>query len=272
MSFYISAFKVFKKSVRSSLRYLCKIPLRRRYCCVCSSNIFMFIPGCIPAYVIGHGFSFMPPLMEALDVVGSDLAQFNCPKCGSHDRERHLLLYFNKTGVIDTFNDAHVLHFAPEINIVPAIRAKNPARYVRCDLYPRTPDEQKIDMLDIPYQDESFDIVIANHILEHVPDVIVALRELHRVLKKGGLAILQTPFSRKLINTLHDPGINDDFSRSQAYGQDDHVRLFGSDIFKKIEIIGFKSKVVCHDDVLPDVDAKIFGVNKKEPFFLFERI
>jgi len=230
----------------------------------------MFVPASVSSYVFGRGSSVLPPLFDALETVGSDLSQFKCPKCGCHDRERHLFLYLSTTGIIERFNNAHILHFAPEEHLIPIIKAVNPIRYIRCDLFPKCPDDEKIDIMNIPYQNESFDILIANHLLEHVLDYETALREIHRVLKKGGLAILQTPFSRKLNNTMYDAGVNDDFSRSQLYGQNDHIRLFGSDIFRIIEEFGFISKVVSHKDVLFNIDANIYGVNQNEPFSLFQ--
>jgi len=96
--------------------------------------------------------------------------------------------------------------------------AKRPARYIKCDLYPGTPEVERVDMLAIPYPDETFDLVIANHVLEHVTDDARALEEVRRVLKPGGYAILQTPFSPKLHSTWSDEGIDNDQARLQAYG------------------------------------------------------
>jgi SAM-dependent methyltransferase len=264
--------RLLKRSIRITLRSVAGIPVGRRYCCICESSIAMFMPGRIPTFRYKIGWGFSPPLMEALDVVGSDLAQYNCPRCGCNDRDRHLSLYLNTTGITAKIRDAYVLHFAPEKWIKPIIDAQKPGKYVRCDLYPSSQDIEKVDMLDIPYQDETFDIVIANHVLEHVSNYLFALRELKRVLKKGGVAILQTPYSKKIEHTLCDNGIDTKLARFLVYGQDDHVRLFGADIFREIESVGFKSRVVNHVDVLSGIDAKFCGVNVKEPFFLFERI
>ena len=107
--------------------------------------------------------------------------------------------------------------------------------------------------------------------LEHVDDDLLALSELRRVLKVGGYAILQTPFSNKLTRTFSDPGIDSNYARFQAYGQEDHVRLYGRDIIARIESAGLKSRVATHDEVLADIDPLKFGVNDKEPFLLFER-
>lgn len=210
--------------------------------------------------------------MVALDTVGSNVENFGCPNCNCHDRERHLLLYLKARGLFDRFRGADILHFAPENRLSGLIAATEPRRYVRGDLYPTSEEIEEIDMLAIDKPTASFDFVIANHVLEHVDDDLLALSELRRVLRIGGFAILQTPFSSKLTRSFSDPGIDNNFARYQAYGQEDHVRLYGSDIFTRFESAGFKSHVVTHDEQLAGIDPLECGVNEKEPFFLFERV
>jgi len=98
------------------------------------------------------------------------------------------------------------------------------------------------------------------------------LSEIHRVLKPGGMAILQTPYSSRLHRTWQDAGIDTPEARLQAYGQEDHVRLFGRDIFDRIVAAGFRSDVRLHSELLADVDPDIAGVNAAEPFFLFRKV
>ena len=117
----------------------------------------------------------------------------------------------------------------------------------------------------------SIDLVIANHVLEHVADDGKALSELFRILAPGGYAVLQTPYSRKLHTTWSDPGINTGQARLHAHGQEDHVRLFGRDIFQRITAAGFQSQVRRHEELLPDVDPREVGVNPAEPFFLLRK-
>lgn len=238
-----------------------RIP-KKQYCCLCNSKIGSFF-----SYRGGK----RAPLMTALDTIGSDVVNFGCPRCGCHDRERHLLLYLEALDLMKKLKGAAILHFAPERRLTEVIEAQAPARYIRGDLYPASNDIEKIDMLAIDYASGSFDFVIANHVLEHVDDDLLALSELRRVLKAGGYAILQTPFSDKLKQTFSDPGIDTDAARYQAYGQEDHVRLYGSDIVARIESAGFTSRIATHREVLADVDPLTFGVNEREPLFLFER-
>jgi len=237
---------------------------KKKYCCVCEAAVGSFLP-------YREGRKVKSDFLSVVDIVGSDVINFSCPRCWSHDRERHLFLYMDAEGLFDKCHGAKILHFAPEVWLSKKIISLSPDHYVKADLYPASLDIEKVNMLNIQYHDESFDFVIANHILEHVGDDIKALSELYRVLKPGGMAILQTPYSARLKHTFCDPGIDDEASRLEAYGQEDHVRLYGLDLFDRIESVGFISRVLSHDTVLPGVDAHFNGVNPKEPFFLFEK-
>jgi ubiquinone/menaquinone biosynthesis C-methylase UbiE len=120
----------------------------------------------------------------------------------------------------------------------------------------------------IQYPDSHFDIVICNHVLEHVPDDRRALSELFRVLKPGGLAILQTPYSSVLTNSFSDPAIDTNELRYVCYGQEDHVRIYGRDFFARIEEAGFQMRLRTHEECLSDLDASYFGVNPMEDLIL----
>lgn len=237
---------------------------KERYCVVCEQDVEAFAP-------YRGGWQQAPALMRVLDVTGSDLDHWSCQSCGSHDRERHLLLYLKRLGLLDRFRGADVLHFAPEKRLSRLLQALQPARYVRADLFPSAPEIQKLDLLDIGFPDASFDIVLANHVLEHVADDRLGVQELHRVLRPGGFAILQTPYSARLHATLEDAGIDDDAARLAIYGQEDHVRLFGRDIFKRFEGSGLVADIRRHGEVLLDIDPLQYGVNRAEPLFLFHR-
>jgi SAM-dependent methyltransferase len=237
---------------------------RMRHCAFCDNAIARFLP-------YRSGSCDTPALIRVLAMVGSDVDNFLCPRCGAHDRERHLLLYLQTSGLLAAMRDSSILHFAPEPNLANRIARVEPARYVKCDLRPTAPDVLAIDMLDIPFAAESFDFVIANHVLEHVGDDLRAIGELRRVLKVGGHAILQTPYSAVLHHTWEDDGILDEAVRLQAHGQEDHVRLYGRDIFDRICSAGLKSLVQTHAQLLGGIDARRAGVNPNEPYFLFQR-
>lgn len=238
------------------------IPGGRRHCVLCGHQVWRFMP---------YRRGVAAPLMVALEVVGSDPVNFECPHCGAHDRERHLLLYLRASGLLAALPTLEVLHFAPEKRLGRVLRAAAQARYLMCDLYPQSPEVMRVDMTDMPFEDCSFDLLLANHVLEHVQDDLRALTEIRRVLKPGGHAILQTPYSRKLAATWSDPGIADDAARLEAYGQEDHVRLYGAEIFRRFASVGLTDCVQPHSELLPGIDARAYGVNPSEPFFLFRR-
>jgi SAM-dependent methyltransferase len=238
-------------------------PRRRCFCSLCGRRVSGFMP---------YPRQRVPRLMQALSGVGSNLDDFECPWCGCHDRERHVFLYMTAMGFLPDLSGRSVLHFAPEKRLQERIIAAAPEEYVKCDLFPRAMDVVKMDIHAIPFAANRFDLVIANHVLEHVSDDRQALGEISRVLKPGGFAILQTPFSAKLHQTWEDHGVDTEEARFEAYGQEDHLRLYGRDVFQRICEAGFESCVVDHQTILTDKDPGVFGVNLLEPFFLFRRV
>jgi predicted SAM-dependent methyltransferase len=235
-----------------------------KLCYACNRRIGRFLP-------YRGGWKNVPPLIRALDVIGSDVENFSCPRCGAHDRERHLLMYFDRAGMWKRIEGAGVLHFAPERTLAARIAKARPARYVKADLFPAAADTTREDISRLSFADRSFGVVIANHVLEHVADDRAAMKEIFRVLEPGGLAVLQTPYSDKLATTFEDESIRDGEARLLAYGQEDHVRLYGRDLFSRLQSAGFVSKVLEHDTALKDYGETLYGVNRREPFICMER-
>ncbi|CAN0605862.1 unnamed protein product, partial [Ectocarpus sp. 12 AP-2014] len=151
------------------------------------------------------------------------------------------------------------------------ISSQSPSQYLRIDLSKRLDVDLLGNMERLPFPDQSIDIIIANHVLEHVGNLQKSLSELQRVLSANGIAILQTPFSSSLEGTFQDAGVSSPEQRRELYGQEDHVRLFGRDIASVICAAGFKSQVVEHDVVLRDTDSNRLGVNKREPLLMFRK-
>ena len=253
------------KTVLANTRTLLGALIRRpeHFCVICERKVLAFLP-----YKGGNANA--PAITFSADIVGSDLDHFSCPRCGATDRERHLLLYLRQLNVLKKLSGARVLHFAPERKLSELIRAQQPTEYVRGDLFPSQPDIVRLDMEAIDAADASFDIVIANHVLEHVSDDLRALSELHRVLVSGGRAILQTPYAAGNAQTQQGQA-TDARTRLALYGQEDHVRLFGTDIFERFTSVGFKAEVAEHGATLANFDAAVHGVNRREPFMLFRK-
>jgi SAM-dependent methyltransferase len=167
---------------------------------------------------------------------------------------------------------ASVLHLAPERHLEQRIERCGPARYVRGDLYPSRPNQLRIDVEALQFDSDSFDLILCNHVLEHVADPAQALAELHRCLKPGGVLVAQTPYTPLLKNTLElsfSPP-PEEFAKLY-FGQADHVRLFGADIQDCFTAAGLQGELLTHAQVLPGIDPAEFGCNGREPFFAFSK-
>ncbi len=232
------------------------------YCAVCGNTVPAWLP-------YRNGQYEASPFTTGLGAVGSNTARFSCPSCHSHDRERHLVLYLQATGLFSKFGDARILHIAPETQLARLIGEQKPAEYIRGDLHPATPDIVQLNVEALPYAENHFDWMICNHVLEHVGDYRQALRELFRVLKPGGRLLCQTPYAEKLPTVFEAEALRGERERFLYFGQEDHVRLFGADIDQLIRDAGFQGTLQTHAALLGDKDADEYGVNEREPLFLF---
>ena len=160
-----------------------------------------------------------------------------------------------------------MLHIAPELCFINRFEALENLEYITADI--ESPLARvKMDIHDIPFEENSFDVIFCNHVLEHVEDDIKALKEMKRVLKPGGWAILQIPFFYPLPKTtLEDKSITNPKELEKVFGQADHVRMYGEDYAKRLESAGFtiiEEKLV---DELPKNEVIRFALPKKETIF-----
>jgi SAM-dependent methyltransferase len=207
--------------------------------------------------------------MKLMQTVGSDLSVYQCPACGCTDRDRHLWLYLKTIGITASLRGARVLHLAPELALERKLMACDLGEYVRGDLHPSRAGLRRIDAENLPFGDGHFDLIVCNHVLEHVASPERALAEFRRCLKPRGVLIAQTPYAPLLKKTFEmKTAPTAEFARL-FYGQDDHVRLFGDDIVDYFHASGFNGNLLPHDSVLPGVDAHEHGCNALEPLFFF---
>ena len=195
----------------------------------------------------GHFRKFLPcghkhSVLKDVNVVGAGYRlNCRCPRCRSRDKERLLYLYLvNDTDVFD--DHVRLLHVAPERNLSKEFSRHRNIDYLTADLNPNAGTGKvmvKMDITDIQYGDDSFDAVVCSHVLEHVSDDRKAISEFYRTLKPGGWAILQVPLSLSLNSTVEDPAITTREGREKAFGQADHVRLYGKDYKDRLEEVGF---------------------------------
>jgi len=154
--------------------------------------------------------------------------------------ERHRLLWLYLKNKTDFFSrNQKVLHFAPEQAFYKRFRKLSNLDYTTTDLNSPLADV-KADICDLPFENEGFDFILCNHVLEHIPDDHKAMQELYRILKPGGTAILQIPQELDRAKTFQDDSIIDPKERAKIFGQYDHVRIYGRDYFDKLRTIGFK--------------------------------
>lgn len=158
--------------------------------------------------------------------------------------ERHRLLWLYLKNETDFFTESKkMLHIAPEQCFLKRFKNQKNLNYTTADLYSPIADV-KADICDLPFEDNSFDTILCNHVLEHIPDDTKAMQELFRILKPGGMAILQIPQDLEREVTFEDDSIVDEKERTEIFGQYDHVRVYGRDYFDKLRSIGFTVKEV----------------------------
>ncbi len=190
-----------------------------------------------------------------------------CPNCRSKNRERLIRAVIENE--LD-FQDKKILHFSPEINLSKYLKIKS-KEVISVDLEPefyRPIDKGiiKADATKLQFESESFDIVIANHILEHIPEDEKAIGEMYRVLKRGGLAILQVPYSEKLKHTIEERYINDPQKQERLFGQKDHVRIYAlSDYLERLKRNGFMVKILSPEHLQA---YKKYAIQEKESVIL----
>jgi SAM-dependent methyltransferase len=161
------------------------------------------------------------------------------PSTLSLERHRLLWLYLNeKTDFFTSEAKKKVLHFAPEQAFYKLFRNQKNLEYTTTDLFSPLADV-KADICNLPFLDNQYDVILCNHVLEHIPDDTKAMQELYRVLKPGGMAILQIPQDLNRATTFSDDNITDQKERTKIFGQYDHVRIYGRDYFDKLRSMGF---------------------------------
>ncbi len=178
--------------------------------------------------------------------------------------ERHRLLWLYLVNETDFFTKHQkVLHFAPEQAFYKRFKKMGNIEYTTTDL--NSPlAEIKADICNLPFQNDSFDVILCNHVLEHIPNDTKAMQELYRVMKPGGWGIFQIPQDLKREKTFEDDFITDKKERARIFGQYDHVRIYGRDYFDKLRSIGFTVEEVDYTSSLPKEDVEKYRLAKGE--------
>ena len=185
-----------------------------------------------------------------------------CPGTLSLERHRMLWLYLEReTSLLK--DELKVLHIAPEQVFYKIFKGYQHWDYTTADLNSPLADVSA-DICDLPFEDQSYDLILCNHVLEHIPDDLKAMNELYRILKKGGTLIAQVPMDVNLEKTYEDKSITNPKVRTRLFGQYDHVRVYGQDYYHKLESVGFLAVNIQLDKKLTSEEIDQYALSQKE--------
>ncbi len=194
----------------------------------------------------------------------SRLSAKRCPVCKSLERHRWVWLYLNeKTNLFDG-QPKKMLHIAPETRFARLFQKIRGMDYLSGDIEPGRAMET-IDITDIRYPDNTFDIIYCSHVLEHVPDDKKAVSEFFRVLKPGGWALILVPITGE--KTVEDAGLTDPEEKRKKFGHPDHVRICGLDYSDRLRHAGFEVAIENPSEHISKETMRRYGLNKTTLFF-----
>jgi SAM-dependent methyltransferase len=200
---------------------------KKSFCPVCdkANACYSALPDYYRDNALKHGYAYFGKgEMTALET-------YACSNCGASDRERLYAYWIGLQFKLNYLSDkSKIIHFAPEVALSIKLRTLNLNTYHTADLMMDGCD-YKIDIMRMPFEDESYNFFICSHLLEHVESDDKAISELYRITKKGGGGILMVPIINGLKNTVEDSSITDEAGRWRNFGQNDHVRLYAHDDF-----------------------------------------
>ena len=186
--------------------------------------------------------------------------------------ERHRLLWLYLQNETQFFKQSYkVLHFAPEQAFYKRFRKLKNLDYTTTDLNSPLADI-KADICNLPFEENTFDIILCNHVLEHIPDDTQAMSELYRILKPGGWGVFQIPQDLTRAITFEDDSITDKKERARVFGQYDHVRIYGRDYFDKLRSVGFKVKEIDLSQKLTEEEIHKYRLAKGEIIPLVSKV
>ena len=188
--------------------------------------------------------------------------QLLSPSNGARNRQRLVWHYLeNKLNIFE--NEFKMLHTAPELSFYKILKKAKNIEYVpgdkMVDGYSNQQGIENIDLTNLQFDDYTFDLIVSNHVLEHIPDDRKAMSEIFRVLKNGGSAVITVPINENLSQTYEDPAIVLPKERENHFGQWDHVRFYSLDIKDRLEETGLKVEMIRYGDQFSKEDFEKFG-------------
>ena len=164
-----------------------------------------------------------------------------------------------------------ILHIAPELCFIKRFESIHGDNYITADI--ESPlAKVKLDVLDMPFLEDEFEVVFCNHVMEHVADDAKAMSEIYRVLKPGGWGIIQIPLFHPLPETTYeDNSILSPADREKAFGQSDHVRLYGKDYISRLQAAGFEAKEIWLSKEMDELQVLKYALPLDEPIFFVSK-
>lgn len=193
-----------------------------------------------------------------------------CPYDLTLERHRLMWLYLKQESTFFTSEKLDVLHIAPEQCFHKLFKNQKNLNYLTGDLESPIAD-MHFDLHNIPLEDNKFDVVFCNHVMEHVDDALQCMRELHRVLRPGGWGIMQVPQDFTREETYEDKSITSPEEREKHFWQKDHVRLFGKDYPKWLEKAGFRVEVAFANNPISEELSNRYRLIKMEELYIVHK-
>ena len=232
-------------------------------CPFCGGHFRKFLP----TGVLEREFWSSPGAQQLLAEEFVTVCNLQCPRCGSSERHRLAFFYLQDNLRMKENQGARLLDVAPDAFVTKALFQTADIDYVSIDLV-RSNADYLMDITDLQFDDDSFDVIVCYHVLEHIKEDRQAMGELYRVLKPGGWAILQVPIWAR--ETYEDDSVpREKFLKH--YGHKDHVRTYGLDFKERLQSSGFQVKLDQYVRMLPEEVVNKFGLLLQEDIFRCEK-
>lgn len=245
--------KLIPRKIKTALRNLI-LKGNNVECPICEKTFIKFLPFGVPP---------AKPRMNAM-----------CPNCLSLERTRIYWKYLSEKS--NLFNSKKsILHIAPEFKLFEKFSSYPKIKYFPIDKFTKGYSYPKgtinMDLTNLEYPDNAFDFILCSHVLEHIPNDILAMQELYRVLKPSGFGILQVPIEMDRKTTYEDHSITSPKEREKAFGQFDHVRIYGKDYINRLNSVGFEVELDEYANKASKSDKFRFGFGEGESLFVVRK-
>ncbi|HDR5116798.1 TPA: methyltransferase domain-containing protein, partial [Bacillus anthracis] len=223
-----------------------------------------------------QGFGEFSPWPAHYDFLKYQFEMWNkytgiCPVCYSMDRERLYRAYIETETDLLSENYT-MLHIAPEVKVREWLNQYKNITYVCGDLEPKDSVMEEIDITRIAYENNTFDVILCSHVLEHIIDDEKAMRELYRVLKPNGWGIIQVPIVMNVDYIIENKSIVSPILRKIAFGQEDHVRIYNrSGFIQRLTDAGFKVELYNIAEKQGMKIARKFGLSKTDMLYIVRK-